>query len=161
ADMTDRSFRSPEEIRRRLGLPVVAHVPIFEAKGVPSGPDGVMLDRSLAIYHRPKSGEAEAYRSLRTALYFTTHGEVNKVIQATSPNKGDGKSTIAANLAVAIAQSGKRVVLVDGDLRRPRVHELFGVTTDVGLGPVIAGGAPLSAALSDSGIERLSLLTCG
>jgi capsular exopolysaccharide synthesis family protein len=161
ADMTDRSFRGPDEIRRRLGLPVVAHVPIFEAEGTPSGPDGVLLDRSLAIYHRPKSGEAEAYRSLRTALYFTTRGEVNKVIQVTSPNKGDGKSTIAANLAIAIAQSGKRVVLLDGDMRRPRVHELFGVTAEVGLGSVIAGTAQLSAALLDSGIDRLSLLTCG
>jgi capsular exopolysaccharide synthesis family protein len=161
ADMTDRSFRSPEEIRRRLGLPVVAHVPIIEEHGPPDDLAELPLDRALAIYHRPKSGEAEAYRSLRTALYFTTHGETNKVIQISSPNKGDGKSTIAANLAIAIAQSGKRVILVDGDMRRPRVHTLFGIKPDVGLGQVIMGEATVADAVVPGGIDNLSLLTCG
>src|SRR5207244_10586641 len=66
ADMSDKSFRSPDEIRRRLGLPIVAHVPIMEEEGAPSSPDAPQLDRSLANYHRPTSGEAEAARSLRT-----------------------------------------------------------------------------------------------
>jgi capsular exopolysaccharide synthesis family protein len=161
ADMTDKSFRSPDEIRRRLGLPVVAHVPIMEEEGAPSSPDAPQLDRSLASVHRPASGEAEAARSLRTSLYFSTKGTVHKVIQVTSPNMGDGKTTIAANLAVAIAQSGKRVVLVDGDMRRPRVHTLFGVSPEVGLSSVVVGEAPLARALVDSGIDRLVLLPCG
>ena len=161
ADMTDKSFRNPEEIRRRLGLPIVAHVPMMEEEGTPSSPDAPLLDRSLAIYHRPKSGEAEAARSLRTSLYFSTKGTTHKVIQITSPNMGDGKTTIAANLAIAIAQSGKRVVLVDGDMRRPRIHAMFGVRPEVGLSSVIVGEAPLSAAVVESGLERLSLIACG
>jgi succinoglycan biosynthesis transport protein ExoP len=161
ADMTDKSFRSPEEIRGRLGLPVVAHVPIMQEEGAPSSPDAPQMDRSLAIVHRPRSAEAEAARSLRTSLFFSTKGTTHKVIQVTSPNMGDGKSTIAANLAIAIAQSGKRVVLVDADMRRPRVHSLFGVRPEVGLTSVIVGEAPLAAALVDSGIERLSLIACG
>jgi len=161
ADMTDKSFRSPEEIRRRLGLPIVAHVPMMAEEAAPSSPDAPLLDRSLAIYHRPKSGEAEAARSLRTSLYFSTKGTTHKVIQITSPNMGDGKTTVASNLAIAIAQSGKRVVLVDGDMRRPRIHSMFGVRPEVGLSSVIVGEAPLSAALVESGIERLSLVTCG
>jgi capsular exopolysaccharide synthesis family protein len=161
ADMSDKSFRSPEEIRRRLGLPVVAHVPLMEAEGTPSSPDAPQMDRSLSIIHRPTSGEAEAARSLRTCLFFSTKGTDRKVIQITSPNTGDGKSTVAANLAIAIAQSGKRVVLVDGDMRRPRVHSLFGIPREVGLSSVIAGTATVSQALVDSGVERLSLVTSG
>ncbi len=161
ADMADKSFRSPEEIRRRLGLPVVAHLPLLEEEGAPSSPDAPQLERSLAAYHRPSSPEAEAYRSLRTALYFSTRGEAHKAIQVTSPNMGDGKTTIAANLAIAIAQSGKRVVLVDADMRRPRAHALFGLMPEVGLSSVIGGEAALSAAVVDSGIDRLSVLACG
>jgi capsular exopolysaccharide synthesis family protein len=161
ADMSDKSFRNPEEIRHRLGLPVVAHVPLLEDEGTPSSPDAPQLERSLAAYHRPASQEAEAYRGLRTALFFSTRGETHKVIQITSPNKGDGKTTIVANLGIAIAQSGKRVVLVDADLRRPRLHALFGVQPEHGLSSVITGQAELPAALADSGVDRLSLLTCG
>jgi capsular exopolysaccharide synthesis family protein len=161
ADMADKSFRSPDEIRRRLGLPIVAHVPIMEEEGAPSSPDAPQLDRSLANYHRPTSVEAEAARSLRTALYFGTRDKGHKVIQITSPNMADGKTTVASNLAIAIAQSGKRVVLVDGDMRRPRLHALFGVSPEVGLSSVIVGETPVAQAVVDSGIDRLSLLTCG
>jgi succinoglycan biosynthesis transport protein ExoP len=161
SDVTDKSFRNPEEIRRRLGLPIVAHVPVMNEKDAISSPDAPQLDPSLASYHRPKSGEAEAYRSLRTALYFSTRGKGHKVIQMTSPTMGDGKTTMACNLAIAIAQAGKRVVLVDADMRRPRVHALFGVRPEHGLSSVIAGEASLKATLVDSGVERLTLLTCG
>ncbi len=161
ADVTDKSFRNPEEIRRRLGLPIVAHIPIIQEKGAPAELSGLPLDRSLAVYHRPNSGEAEAARGLRTALYFGTRGKRHKVIQITSPNMGDGKTTIASNLAIAIAQSGKRVVLVDADMRRPRLHAMFGIRPEIGLTSVIAGEAELSAAIVESGIDQLSLVTCG
>src|SRR5262249_53509095 len=128
AELTDKSFRTPEEIRRRLGLPVVGHIPLLTAdeeaaRKVAGGQ--VVPDPLLCCYYRPKSIEAEAYRAVRTALYFSTQGEGHKVIQVTSPSMGDGKSTLASNLAVSIAQSGKRVVLVDADCRRPRPHRGF------------------------------------
>jgi capsular exopolysaccharide synthesis family protein len=162
ADSADKSFRTPEEIRRRLGLPVLAHVPLLEEDGAPVEPDAPALERSLASYHRPMSAEAEAYRSARTALYFSTRDGTHKVIQVTSPNMGDGKSTIAANLAIAIAQSGKSVVLVDADLRRPRVGVLFGVAPGgAGLTSVIGGAEELGACLVPSGLDKLTLLTSG
>jgi capsular exopolysaccharide synthesis family protein len=166
ADVADTSFRDPEEIRRRLGLPIVGHIPIIDEKSAARAAEqaaepAAHLDPSLAIHHRPGSAEAEAYRTVRTALYFSTRGGGHKVIQVTSPSLGDGKTTLAANLAVAIAQSGKRVVLVDADLRRPRVHQVFGLSCEVGLSSVIVGETDLAGALRESGVEGLSLLPSG
>src|SRR5262249_50834335 len=128
AESSDKSFRTPQEIRRRLGLPVVGHIPTLvgdaeAARKVQAGQD--VLDPLLCSHYRPKSVEAEAYRAVRTSLYFSTQGEGHKVIQVTSPDMGDGKSTLIANLAISIAQSGKKVLLIDGDCRRPRLHKIF------------------------------------
>lgn len=164
ADVTDKSFRSPEEIRRRLGLPVVGYIPHLtaDAEAVRQAEDsGLALDPLLCTYFRSKTMEAEAFRGVRTALYFSTHGERHKVIQITSPNSGDGKSTLAANLAVSIAQSGKQVVLIDADLRKPRIHKVFGLSANVGLGSIIDGEAEPKDALQESCIAGLSILPCG
>jgi succinoglycan biosynthesis transport protein ExoP len=161
--LTDKSFRSPAEIRRRLGLPVIGHIPQIriDTPADVNAPGG--LDPVLAAALRPKSVEAEAYRGLRTQLYFSTQGRGHQVVQVTSPNPGDGKSTLAANLAVSIAQSGKRVVLIDCDFRKPRVHKIFDLpsTGEVGLAGVIAGEAPIQAAVRPSGLPNLDLLPCG
>lgn len=162
AEMSDKSFRSPAEIRLRLGLSVIGHVPLVRTRlpadeGVP--PE---LDPVLAAALRPKSSEAEAIRGLRTQLFFSTQGLGHRVIQVTSPSPGDGKSTLAANLAISLAQSGKRTVLIDCDFRKPRIHKLFGVAiTDNGLSGVIVGTGSLADELTPSGLENLDLLLCG
>lgn len=164
AEQTDRTFRSPEDIRRRLGLPVLGVIPVLKsaarAKTVAVA-DGVVLDPSLYAWTRPKSKEAEAYRGVRTALFFSTRGQGSKVIQVTSPNPGDGKSTLAANLAISIAQSSKRVLLVDADMRRPTVNKLFGLANEVGFAMVLGGMADLPDAIQQSSIPYLSLLPSG
>jgi capsular exopolysaccharide synthesis family protein len=158
-DVLDRSFRTPEEIRRRLGLPVVGHVPFLTE---PAGRDERgRLDPLLVVHHNPTSSEAEAFRGVRTALYFSTRAERHKVIQITSPQMGDGKSLLAANLAVAMAQSGRRVVLVDADLRRGRLHRIFGLTSRTGLASVIGSAVELATAVQETEIPRLSVLPCG
>jgi capsular exopolysaccharide synthesis family protein len=157
-EMADKRFRSPEEITERLGVPVIGHIPYFKAD---KGDSSSAIDGSLCVYHRPKSNLAEAYRGIRTALYFSTRGEGHKVIQVSSPNPGDGKSTMAANLAVAIAQSGKRTMIIESDFRRPRVHKLFGLERDIGVTSVIAGESELSDAIQETGIENLYSLCCG
>jgi succinoglycan biosynthesis transport protein ExoP len=163
-DISDRSFRTPVEIRRQLGLPVVGHIPFFasdEAARDSAGFEGAALDPVLITYYRPQSKEAEAYRGVRTALYFGTRGANLRVIQITSPNRGDGKTTLSANLSVSIAQSGKRVLLIDADFRRPRLHKLFALPAATGLAPVLAGTAVLNDAIQESVVAGLSILPCG
>ncbi|HVX09711.1 MAG TPA: polysaccharide biosynthesis tyrosine autokinase [Pirellulales bacterium] len=164
AEKLDTSFRTPDEIRQRLGLTVVGHIPFVE----PSEKTkqriarlGDLLSPTLCSYHERLSHAAEAFRGVRTALYFSSRGAENKVLQVTSPRPGDGKSTLASNLAVSIAQSGKRTLLIDADLRKPTLHKIFGLSKEVGLSSVIALQVEPDDAIQETPIANLSLLACG
>jgi capsular exopolysaccharide synthesis family protein len=162
AEVTDQTFRAPEEIRRRLGLPVIGHIPAFNAlTAQAAGREVPGLAPTLCAVYHTKSSAAEAFRGVRTALYFSTRGESHRVIQITSPDQGDGKTTLAANLAVALAQSQKRVILIDADLRRPSVHKLFGLSAAEGLASVIGGQAEPEQVIQQTAVPGLSVLPCG
>jgi capsular exopolysaccharide synthesis family protein len=94
-------------------------------------------------------------------LFFDTATNGTKTIMITSPSPGDGKSTVACNLAISIAQSGKRVALVDADLRRPRIHQHFGISDKVGLMSVMKGESSLKEALQPTFLPNLYVLPCG
>ena len=156
AEHFDDSVRSKEDLERAArDLPVVGTIP-----AVPS-----WKNRSQTVVMSvtdPTSAVAEAYRSLRTAVRFLTLDRSVRVIQVTSPNVSEGKSTTVANLAVALARAGERVVVVCCDLRRPRLHHFFGLSNDVGFTSVIMGAVPLSAAVQPvPGHDRLLLLASG
>lgn len=157
-ELADKRFRSPEEITEALGLPVIGHIPFIRGEKADATS---VVDSSLCVYHAPKSGLAEAYRGVRTALYFSNRGEGHKVIQVSSPNPGDGKSTLASNLSVAMAQSGKKTLLIESDFRRPRVHKLLGIDPDVGVTSVIAGECELADAIQETPVLNLYAMTCG
>jgi capsular exopolysaccharide synthesis family protein len=164
ADAADKSFRTPAELRHRLGVPVIGRIPLLPARnGDLPGSEykQAQLDPLLCTYYRPNSAEAEAYRTVRTALYCHNHVQQCRVVQITSPRPGDGKTTLAANLAVSIAQSGKRVLLVDADLRNPRLHEVYGLANQVGLTSVLAGEARLEEAVHPSPVSGLVILPSG
>jgi len=163
AEVRDKSFRSLKEMRSRLGLPVVGHIPVLRPapEALLQRVNGASLDPLLCTYYGSNSAEAEAYRAVRTALYFGNHGNGSKIIQITSPDEGDGKTTVAANLAVSIAQSGKSVLLVDADLRNPRLHEVFAIRNEVGVTSLLAGDADGQTAIQQTNIPRLSVLPSG
>jgi capsular exopolysaccharide synthesis family protein len=163
-DISDKSFRTPEEIRQGLTCPVLGYIPRFRPDGDPSRKaqsDGTRPAASLCTYYQSATPEAEAYRSVRTALFFNAHAQGYKVVQITSPKKGDGKTTLAANLAFSIAQSGKRILLVDADLRNPCVDKVFPVRSTVGLSSVLADGVDLASAIQPGLLPELSILPCG
>lgn len=131
-EMSDKSYRSAEQVSEHLGVPVIGHVPVVKGETKLAKEWGHGIDPHLVSFYRPKSVSAEAFKAIRTALYFSNRSGDFKILQVTSPTPGDGKSTVAANLAVTMAQSGKSVLLVDTDLRRPRVQKLFNIESEKG-----------------------------
>jgi len=119
-------------------------------------------DTHIASLEDPRSAVAEAYRSLRTSVQFLGLDRRLRIIQVTSPSQAEGKTTTISNLAVALANAGQRVVMVDADLRRPRIHAFFDVPQDVGLTSVLIGDARLADALQAvPQVPNLSLLASG
>jgi non-specific protein-tyrosine kinase len=121
----------------------------------------------LVAYSEPKSAAAEAYRTLRTNIQFASPDKPVHALLATSTSPDDGKSTTIANLAITFAEAGSATILVDADLRRPHLHNLFGLTNDAGLTTLVAemarskdGSAP-SLPLQNTSIENLQVLTSG
>lgn len=165
-EFLDKRFRTPQEIRRALDLPILGHIPMIsprEKKGTAVGADTPLaaLSPVLCVAHHPKGHQAEAYRGIRTALYFQAETQGCRVIQVTSPNPEDGKTTTAINLSLSIAESGKRVLLIDADFRRPRVHKHLGLENKVGLFTVMSGETEIQDAIQTPPVQNLTVLTSG
>ena len=161
-ELADKSFRKPEEIVSEFGLPIIGHIPYMKEQRLRSiaEADGG-LHRTMITAHLPRSRPAEAYRAVRTAIFFTATGDPHRVIQVTSPAAGDGKSTLAANLSISLAQSGKKTILVESDFRRPNVHRMTGVSNDTGIVNVLRGESELADVIQTSGVDDFYVLPGG
>lgn len=135
----DTRVRSAEEIAERLRLPLLARVP--------QPPRALRRDDRLVMLAEPRGAQAEAFRMLRTNLSFTRLGHEVRTIMVTSAVEQEGKSTTAANLAVALARAGQQVCLVDLDLRRPYLHRFFDLRNPLGVTRVAIGEVRLEEAL--------------
>jgi tyrosine-protein kinase len=138
-DHLDTRVRSAGEVSQRLGLPLLARLP--------APPRSLRRSNELVMIDEPTSNDAEPFRVLQTNLEFVSHELEPQTIMVTSARQGEGKSTTAANLAVTLARTGRRVALVDLDLRRPFLHELFHVPQEPGLTTMALGHATLDDAL--------------
>ena len=158
----DQRFKSIDEISSFFSIPVIATIPdVSTRKRLSENSGDQRLSTRLCSYHEPKSFAAESFRILRTSIYFATHKLPHQVIQVTSPQAGNGRTTIASNLAISLAQSGKRVLLADADFRRPTIHKLFGMEQEPGISEILEGRVVLQSAIRECPIENLSVLTCG
>ncbi len=157
-DRADMTFRNPYEIFQKMKVPVICKVPnISKTKvkhNLPCGP-------TLITAIDPRSAAAEAFRAARTAMLFFSNHTGAKTFLVSSPSAGDGKSTTVSNLAVSLAQSGKRVCLLDCDLRRPRQHKHFGVDLKPGLLDAGEKAIDLDSAIKPTFQENLSIVTSG
>lgn len=155
-DYLDDRIRGREELELAApGLPLVGMIPeISDWRN----------RRAVFLVElaRPRSPAAEAYRSLRTSIQFMALDHPIKLLQITSAAQVEGKTTTSANLSVAMAQAGSRVLLVSCDLRKPRIHEFFALSNSEGLTSVLLGEATLSQAIQPvSEVPNLSLLGSG
>lgn len=121
----------------------------------------MVQERSLIVHNNPKSPIAEAYRVLRTNIQFSNVDKQIKVIVVTSAGPNEGKTTTISNLAVTFAQSGSKVLLLDGDLRKPKVHKTFFVPNSFGVTTILSWHGDYKEYLSKSNIQNLDVLTAG
>jgi polysaccharide biosynthesis transport protein len=154
----DNTFKTPDDIKQHLGLPFLGMVPDVNAKS--SGPTPART--SPLILRSPKSAVAEAYRVLRTNLIFSSADRSSgRILAISSANPGEGKTTTVANLAASLAINGARVLAVDADLRRPTMHQHFGLTKTPGLSDLIVGKAKPSEAIHKTQFGGLQVMPCG
>lgn len=147
----DTSVRSTKRVEALTGAPVLASV----------AADRDARRHPVTLGAHPGSAQVEAYRKLRTNLLFTDPGKPHRVIVVSSPSVGEGKSTVACNLALALADAGNRVVLIDVNLRRPQVEQYLGIGPTAGVVNVLAGRIPLRRAVGRWVEGGMDVLTAG
>lgn len=122
---------------------------------------GRQAARKLVVRTNPQSISTEQYRTIRTNILFSIPSDDMKTILFTSPSKEEGKSTTCSNMAIVFAESGKKVLMIDADMRRPTLHHTFHMNNKSGLSNLLLGKGRLSETLRRSGIKNLDLLLCG
>ena len=149
----DDTLKTPQDVANVLGLPVVGYVvnesAMEKIEGMPF------------VTSNPRSPMAETFRTLRTNLEFASVDKPLKTILITSPGSGEGKTTVATNLAAVMAQANKRVILLEGDLRRPRVHRALGMSNQIGLSDVFRGQMDIRDVARYSKVKDLAAITSG
>lgn len=154
----DRTVKSAEEVEGITGAPLLGMIP---AVATGEDPAGNVKDRDLYIFQHPTSQAAECCRSIRTNILFSGVANKLRALTVTSPSPREGKTTSAIYLGTTMAQSGQRVLLVDTDMRRPRLHKALGVPRGHGLSSLLIGESSFEDAIKTTDIPNLFLLPCG
>ncbi|MEH2374084.1 GumC family protein [Nostoc sp.] len=158
--MRDRSLKTLKEVRDVFGYTLLGIVPLSVKKVRSRYSNAELTDQTIAVRDTPYSLTSEMYRMIQANLKFLSSDKVLKTIVVTSAVPKEGKSTVSANLAAAIAQLGRKVLLVDADMRIPSQHHLWQLTNAVGLSEVLVGQAEFDIAVSKV-MDNLDVLTAG
>jgi len=154
-DWLDQTLRSADEISALLRVAVLGAVPAMSRRQK-------LQERGQKVLLQPDSHEAEAFRTIRTAVLFGAPKEKARTMLVTSPAAGDGKSTLVSNLAIAMACAGQKTLILDADFRKPTQHLIFELDHEQRcLSEVLAGRLQLAAAIQSTGTKGLHVLPCG
>jgi succinoglycan biosynthesis transport protein ExoP len=150
----DNTVKTPDDLKQYFNLPYLGPVPNFEVKEGRPGNDLVLLQA-------PKSSSSEAFRGLRTNLVFSSAKHVPQVILVTSSTAKEGKTLISSNLAVAMAQGGGRTLILDCDMRRPRMNKVFDLPRDPGMSNILVGESGWEAMVRPTPVDKLWIIPSG
>jgi polysaccharide biosynthesis transport protein len=153
-EMLDRSIKTQEDIETFVGLPFLGLVPIVEPE---------IGKRAIELYVAafPNSSAAECCRVVRTNILFCSPDRPLRSLAVTSSNPLEGKTMTVVNLGIVMSQSGHRTLLVDSDMRRPRLHKIFGVSSEHGLSRAVLDQSDLDNAVRSTGVPNLFVMPCG
>ncbi|MCY4634690.1 MAG: polysaccharide biosynthesis tyrosine autokinase [Acidobacteria bacterium] len=160
----DDTIHNPEEVKAHLDAPYLGMIPAVSWKAAaegPTGQPGESPERRILLTAEVPADFKESIRSVRTGLIFSSADDGCRMVLTTSTIPGEGKSCISANLAIALAQTGLRTLLIDADLRRPQQHAYFDMDLEPGLSNLLVGAAAEKAAVRETSVPKLSLLSAG
>ncbi len=156
ADLVEARVRTLAEIRTLVDVPLMGIIPLIrDDQIIAAGAAG------LLSHQKPRSALAESYKATRTNLEFLRRSRQARVLLVASGLPGDGKTTTASNLAITLANAGRRVLLIDGDLRKPSLHRLFGVAHEGGLSDALVSRGSVDRLVRPTLVNSLDLLTAG
>ncbi len=172
-DFLDKTLKSPEDVKTYLKLPTLGIIPSSSGKSGISyysyhygskkkaETKGVIKNIELINFRDPESPFSEHYRSIRTSIQLSTPKEPPKIISVSSALPSEGKTVTVINLAISFSQLGKKVVVIDADLRKPRVHKIFKMKNTVGLSTLLTGRAKLTETLHKTHIKNVFVIPSG
>lgn len=154
-EMLDDTLKTSDTLEKLLGKPVLGVIPKVSDRQAGGSEVGLMT------FHQPTSALAEAYRSMRTALMFSTGDGAPKVMHFTSAGPGEGKTTTSVSTAINFAQTGANVLLIDADLRNPSLHKIFNAPNHKGLSNYLSGAEQPAEVTQPTGVKGLFLMSSG
>ncbi|MBU0992265.1 MAG: polysaccharide biosynthesis tyrosine autokinase [Proteobacteria bacterium] len=154
----DNTVKSPGDVEARVGIPVLGSISLLKSVENPEPSNNG--NRANVIINKKESSYVESYKSLRTAILLSSAEKPPKNILVTSAVPGEGKTTMASNLAIIIARTGKNVLLIDSDLRKPQLHQIFHLDNTTGLSTFLAGASD-SQIIQKTPIDHLRIVPSG
>jgi len=157
----DNTIKSEEDVLRNTRIPLLGSLPELDLQAVTGLATEGAPTLDMMTHLAPKSSFAEGIKTLRTNLMFISPDNPPRMLLVTSPGPGEGKTLLSSNMAIAMAQSGLKTLIIDCDLRRPRVHKAMGILNSAGVSDVVSGSAQLADAIQSTDVENLFALSAG
>jgi len=155
-ELLDNTIKNSDDAKKHIPLPILGTVNVFDKESIKN-----ISDKGLVVKENPKSSASESYRIIRSNIQFSSVDKEIKCLLVTGAGPSEGKSITSANLAAVFASTKLRILLVDGDLRKPNVHNIFGLPNKLGLTNVLSSDKNYKEFVTTTDIENLDLLTCG
>lgn len=160
-EFLDVTVKTPEDVKQLTLLPHLGSVPSLSNKNHGQGDAKMVHPIELLAFSAPHSLFSETLRNIRTSILLSSSGKPPKSIAITSPNADEGKTTFSTNVAIALSQTGAKVIVVDGDLRKPNIHKVFSDKNETGLSSFLSGNIPLEPIIKKTEIPNLTYILSG